>query len=296
MSLFTRTARPFSRLVDSQCASICAQCRRSFASSSVLQSGHNKWSKIKHDKAANDNKMMKTRSHFAKLLILYSKLYGPNPDHNPQLANTILQAKKAGVPKEKIEGAIARGQGKSSTGAILEPMTFEAMVPPSIALVIEVETDNRQRVLQELNLALKKGLANASSSKFFFTRQGRVVFEKTDGGPDVEALMDDAIEAGAEDIENDGDGNIVIWTQPNLTTHILQTLGTKFGLQALSSGIIWSPNKDTMAELDKIPSEYFVPMLRTIREFPDVQAMYSNVTKGALSDKDWASVAEHLDT
>lgn len=224
------------------------------------------------------------------------QVYGPNPNHNPQLANTILAAKKAGVPKDKIEGAIARGQGKSSTGAILETMTFEAMVPPSIALVIEVETDNRQRVLQDLNLALKKGLANASSSKFFFTRQGRVVFEKTDGGPDVETLMDDAIEAGAEDIENDEDGNIVIWTQPNLTTHILQSLGDKFGLQARSSGIVWSPNKDTMAQLDKIPSEHFVPMLRTIREFPDVQAVYSNMVKGALSDEEWASVAEHLDT
>ncbi|KAL2017137.1 hypothetical protein VTK56DRAFT_2559 [Thermocarpiscus australiensis] len=283
----TRTAAP----------SLCTQCRRAFVSGPILQAGHNKWSKIRHDKAANDAKKNAARTIFTKNIALYSKLFGPDPNLNPQLAAAITAAKKGGVPKDRIEAAIARGQGRSSAGAALESVTFEAVMPPSIALIIDVETESKLRVLQDLNHMVKKAKGSVSSSKFFFSRIGRVVFEKSDSGVDIDQIMDDAIEAGAEDLENDADGNIVVRTQPTGTTQVCQAIGSKFGLKILSSDIVWTANEDTKTKLD--PSEEvarFAELLEALGEYPDVQAVYSNVTKGSLSDEEWARIEENLDT
>lgn len=224
------------------------------------------------------------------------KVYGPDPNLNPQLANVVAAAKKAGVPKEKIDGAIARGQGRSSTGAMLESMTFEALLPPSVALIVDVETDNKSRSLQDLNVIIKGAKGTASATKFFFTRVGRVVFEKGDSRLDVDSIMDDAIEAGAQDLENDADGNIVVWTLPNGTTQICQALGRKFGLKVISSDIIWSANKDIEAQIESPEDlERFTTLLSSIRSCPDVSAVYSNVSRRGMTDEEWARIAENLD-
>ncbi|KAL2156265.1 hypothetical protein VTH82DRAFT_1010 [Thermothelomyces myriococcoides] len=277
--------------------SICTQCRRAFVSSPILQAGHNKWSKIRHDKAANDRKKNAARTLFCKNITLYSKLYGPDPNLNPQLANAITAARKASVPKDKIEAAIARGQGKSSEGKALESITFEAMIPPSIALIVDLETESKLRALQDLNQMIKKAKGSPSSSRFFFSRLGRVVFERTEGGPDVDQIMDDAIEAGAEDLQHDEDGNIVVWTQPSDTMQVCKSVGSKFGLKILSSDIVWTPNEDTKTKLDASDELVsFTELLEALKEYPEVQAVYSNVTRGAMSDEQWAKIEENLDT
>ena len=213
------------------------------------------------------------------------------------MAAAIVAAKRAGVPKDKIEKAIARGQGRSSEGAALESMTVEAMRPPSIALVIEIETDNKLRVLQDLKMILKQGKTLQSASKFFFTRVGRVVFEKIGGSIDLDTIMDDAIEAGAEDLETMDNGKVVIWTQPTATIQMCHTIGDKYGLKVLNSGIVWLANKDTEVKVDSeswLPD--FIDMLEALREYPDVQAVYANISRGAMSDEEWTRIAESLDT
>jgi transcriptional/translational regulatory protein YebC/TACO1 len=219
---------------------------------------------------------------------------GPNPDHNPQLANTLAAAKKAGVPKAVIDAAVARGQGKSSTGASLESVTIEAIMPPSVALIVEVETESKARVLQEMNHFVKRFKGSTGSSKFFFSRVGRVVFEGN--GKTVDEVMDEAIEAGAEDIEDDEDGNIVVWTQPNQTAQVYQALSDRFGLKVLSSDIIWSPNEDTKVQLDKgIEATNLSELLAALKEHHEIQAVYSNVTKGTVPDDVWEAIEESLD-
>lgn len=203
-------------------------------------------------------------------------------------------AKKAEFPKDKIDSSIARGQGRSSAGAVLESITFEAISPPAVALILEVETDNRNRAIADLKDILKNGKSTASGSKYFFTRVGRVVFQK--GAKGVDDIMEDAIEAGAEDIESDADGNIIIWTQPTVTSQVCESLGNKLGLKVLSSEIIWSPNKETEAKVDSSPAlPYFMKMLSALREYPDVQAVYSNISRGNLTDEEWASISESVD-
>ncbi|RAL60822.1 hypothetical protein DID88_010147 [Monilinia fructigena] len=132
-----------------------------FSTTSVASSGHNRWSKIKHDKGAVDAKKTKARSIIAHDIALAVKLHGADPYINPRLATVLATAKKAGFPKNLMETAIARGQGKSTTGAALQKATLE--------------------------------------------------YEKNLGIDDV---MDEAIEAGAEDLEVDDDGNIIVWTEP----------------------------------------------------------------------------------
>ncbi|KAH8894903.1 YebC-like protein [Thozetella sp. PMI_491] len=277
--------------------SLCFRCRQAFATSAISHSGHNKWSKIKHGKAANDAKKNSSRNEHGRIITLLAKLYGPDPTFNPQLANAMIAAKRASVPKTVIDTAIARAQGKSSGGAVLEGFTFDVILPPSIAIVIEAETDNRTRTLHELNAMVKKAKGAASPSKFYFTRVGRVVFEKpADAEVGIDQIMDDAIEAGAEDLENDDDGNIIVWTQPSQTVQVCQEVGNKFGLKVLSFDIVWNPNEDTKASLDSSDElEKFVELLRALREQSEVQAVYSNVVRGEMSDAEWDQIEENLD-
>ncbi|KAK3357003.1 transcriptional regulator-domain-containing protein [Lasiosphaeria hispida] len=299
MASLARTIRtfPFPKGSLNQSSSVCAQCRRFFITFSPLQSGHNRWSKIKHDKAANDAKKTAIWTRFTKNIMLFSKLYGPDPDQNPQLASVIAAAKKTGLSKDKIENSISRGQGRTSDGAVLESMTFEAIVQPSIAIILDIETDNKLRALQKIREIVKKGKGVSTASKFFFSRLGRVVFEKGDSGLDVDAIMVDALEAGAEDLETDSDGNLVVWTQPTSTMQVCKDVGTKFGLTIQSSDIIWSPKKDMETKVDggwEIVK--FTSMLLELRGYPDVQAIYANIARGDMTDEEWDKIEENLDT
>ncbi|KAL7626025.1 hypothetical protein AAE478_002794 [Parahypoxylon ruwenzoriense] len=294
--------------------SICAQCRRSFASSSVLRSGHNRWSKIKHEKGAADRKKNMQRSTFSKNLALFSKLYGPDPNLNSQLASMIAAAKKAkslqdpersartvltritvtaGMPKANIDVAIARGQGKSASGAGLESITLEVMMPPSVALVIDVETESKQRALQDLRKIFKKHNSTLTSTAFLFTRLGRTLL-RGKGGDFDEVLMQ-ALEAGAEDVEQDENGDIVLWTQPNMTHQAAQNLSKVLPTEILSSEIIWSPATDTIKLDNAEEATAMGNFLVALRDYADVSSIYANAERGAVSEEVWSVVEENLD-
>ncbi|KAI0389975.1 duf28 domain-containing protein [Xylariaceae sp. FL0594] len=276
--------------------SLCAQCRRrSLTSSAALGSGHNKWSKIKHDKAAKDKKTTQLRSQFAKKLTLYTKLYGPNPDFNSQLANLIAIAKKAGMPKSNIDTAIARGQGKSDTGEGLSSATLEVMMPPSIALVIDIETDNKTRSLGALRATIKKYGGIVTPTAFLFARRGRVVLSNPDKEKDFDDVMMQALDAGAEDVEKDDEGDIVVWTQPNMTHQVAQDLAKNLGLEISSSDIIWSCTSDRAKVNDTETAENLKKLIQMIREEDNVQAVYINAERGDISEEEWSGIREALE-
>ncbi|KZL67018.1 duf28 domain-containing protein [Colletotrichum incanum] len=273
----------------------CHQCLRRLSTTPAAPSGHNKWSKIKHKKGAADAQKNSMRSQHSKTIALYSRLYGTTD--NPQLATAVANAKKYGVPKNVIDSAIARGQGRTTSGASLEPLTLEAILPPGVALIIEAETESKARSLQDLKVLIKKHKGTANTATFFFTRLGRVVFEAKEGGPGVDDIMDDAIEAGAEDLEADEEGNLVVWTQPNMTNAVASGVGPKFGLKLLSSDIIWSANEDTKVKLDEgLEASTLGELLAALQEFPEVQAVYGNPAKGDIPEEEWAKIEENLDS
>ncbi|KAK7736280.1 hypothetical protein SLS53_007115 [Cytospora paraplurivora] len=215
---------------------------------------------------------------------------------NSSLAHAITLAKKASTPKHVIEQAIARGQGRSLSGATLESMKFEFMMG-SNAFILDVETDNKLRALQDVGLIIRKHKGRTAATEFFFSRLGRVVFERHDK-VGLDEIMDEAIELGAEDLEADDEGNMVIWSQPTQTIQIAQGVAKKFELNILSSEIIWSPNEDTKSTVDSVGDvKKLSELVEALVECPEVQAIYSNATKGeSVPEEEWAAFEDNTDS
>lgn len=183
------------------------------------------------------------------------------------------------------------------TGTALESMKFEAMFPSSAAFIFDVETDNKLRCLQDINLTIKKHQGRTTTTEYLFSRRGRVVFERHETlGPDD--VLEAAIELGAEDLETDDEENIIMSCAPTQTTQLAQGVSAKFGLKILSSDIIWAPNEDTQSVVDsaedlKVLSDF----VAALSDFPDVQAIYCNALRGeSVSEEEWATFADNLDS
>ncbi|KAH6642700.1 transcriptional regulator-domain-containing protein [Boeremia exigua] len=295
-------AAPFARAVRATLslggAAQCA-CRRAsrpqmrcLSSTPSFLSGHSKWSSIKHDKAKNDAGKSKQRSLMTRDITIAVKLGGPNPDLNPRLHLCISTAKKSAVPKASIEAAIARGQGLSTTGAALENLTLEAILPPSVATIIECQTDNKLRVLAELRLIVKEAGGQVSTVGFMFEKKGRIILAKKDnfGADDV---LEPALEAGALDIFEDAEGRVVLFTEPAHTNKIADLLAKQHGLDVEESEIIYDPNEDTKVPLDdegaaKELNERFLDKLQDVQ---GIQGVYVNWSKGAISDDLWEELS-----
>lgn len=235
-------------------------------------------------------------------------------EEKPSLTGTeTFSPRTAGMPKAGIDVAIARGQGKSETGASIEAATLEAMLAPSVAMVIDIESDNKQRSLKDLRAIVKKYGGTVTPTAFLFTRRGRTVIGRrnpdddhdTDsdsdvrgrGGEDVDfdEVMMQALDAGAEDVERDDEGNIVLWTQPNLTHQVAQDLTKTLGSNILSSEIIWSCTSDKVKVDDAEEAGMLAKLLTAVQDYPDVQAVYMNAERGGVSEEAWSAVEEALD-
>lgn len=272
------------------------QYNRLFTTSPSLLSGHNRWSKIKHEKGAADKKKNAERSSFAKNLTLYSRLHGANPELNAPLAKVIAEAKKSGMPKANIDLAIARGQGKSSTGEKLETAILEMMGPGSVAIIIETECDNKQRALKDLKLLARKHGVTVAPATFLFTRLGRTVLQGTgDGQDDFDAAFMQAIEAGAEDVEQDGNGNVVVWSPPGVTHQVAQSLAVGLGTEIVSCDIIWAPAADRVRLDDEGTAVQLSDFLAAVRDNADVQAVHANPERGEISEEVWRSIEDSLE-
>ncbi|KAL6910505.1 YebC-like protein [Trichoderma evansii] len=276
---------------------VCPSCLRSFGTTASQYAGHNKWSKTKHIKAVTDKKKMSERISFTKLITMYSKMYGEDVKFNPQLANAVAAATKASVPKSLIEGAIARGQGRSATGAQLEPMTLEIMMPPNIALVADIETDNKTRSLHDLKFVVKKAGGLVGSTAFYFSRRGRAIFKPRDGGPSLSDVLEEAIEhEGTEDVEEHPDGGFLIWTEPSKLMAITEAISKRFELEVVESEIMWAANEDTQADVDSAELvESLHTLLSGLREYTEVRALFANIRQGTITDDDWDKLERHID-
>jgi len=201
----------------------------------------------------------------------------------------------AGFPKALMEAAIARGQGRSATGAALENLTLEVIMPPTVGMVIDIETDNRARSLMELRFLVKCHGGTVTSTNYLFQKKGRVSFEKDERNLGVDEVLDEAIEAGAEDVEIDEDGNIVVWTEPNRTTVAAEALARNLGLKVQSSDIIWDANEDTRVRLESDTAvKALSDFVEALQDNPNVQGVYANVAQGSVDDGAWAELQSRI--
>jgi transcriptional/translational regulatory protein YebC/TACO1 len=202
----------------------------------------------------------------------------------------------AGFPKANMEAAIARGQGKSATGAALEYITLETIMPPQVAMIIEAETDNPKRTLGDLRYLVKEAEGTVGPISYMFERKGRVIFEKDERGLGVDDVLDEAIEAGAEDVETGEDGSIVVWTEPNKVTVAAVALQKSLGLKLERSDIIWDPKEDTKVQLNSDSAvKALMEFIDQVRDSPNIQGVYANVAQGSLNDEVWEELQSKLD-
>ncbi|OAX80698.1 hypothetical protein ACJ72_04962 [Emergomyces africanus] len=256
---------------------VCESCR-TLTSSAVVQAGHSRWSTIKHDKGKNDAAKSKERVFHARDIINASKLFGPDPASNPRLALVISKAKRSGMSKSTIEAAIARGQGISSTGAALEPVTIEALLPSSVAIVIECMTDQKARTLQDIRFLIKHHGGTVTPTSYLFEKKGRIVFEKVEG-LNVDDYLELAIDAGAVDVDTDDQGRLRIFTEHTDTKAVGDKFSAAAGLKIETADIIWDPNKDTIVQLQAGEDANKIDeILNIIREDSSVQDIYTNST------------------
>jgi len=220
-------------------------------------------------------------------------VFGPDPESNPRLADVIAEAKKASFTKSSIEAAIARGQGRSATGASLESVVIEGILPQNVAVIIDCETDNKNRTMMDVRMVMKEHGGNATPSSYLFAKKGRIVFEKREG-LGVEEIFDEALEAGALDIVEDPEGRVVIYTEPSDTKATGTSLSQSLGLEIAASDIIWDANDETKVSLQDNDTAgelaEFIDVLQD-RE-PSVQGVYLNVAKGSIDEDAWAALQD----
>ncbi|KAI4643445.1 uncharacterized protein J4E78_009914 [Alternaria triticimaculans] len=283
---------------------ICCSCRyvsrprqwrmqeqvRCLSTTPNLQSGHSKWSSIKHDKAKNDAGKSKQRSIMTRDITNAVKLGGPNPDMNPRLSLAISTAKKSAVPKASIEAAIARGQGLSASGAALESLLLEAILPPSVATIIECQTDNKLRTLADIRLLIKEAGGSISTVAFMFEKKGRIIIQKKDG-VGVDEVLEPALEAGVLDVDEDAEGRVVLYTEPAMTNKTAERLAKELDVEIEESEIIYDPNEDTKVPLeDEGAAKELGSFLDELQEVQGVQGVYMNWTKGSIGDDVWDEI------
>lgn len=206
-------------------------------------------------------------------------MWGPDPKYNPRLTLLLSNAKRAEIPKAVIEAAVARGQGISVTGQALEQVTIEAILPFSVAAVIECQTDQKARTLQDVRRAIKDVEGVVTPTTYLFEKKGRIIFENKDGAsPDD--YLDQAIEAGAADIVAGDDGRLAIFTGPTETKQVGENFSRLTGLNIEELEIIWDPNKETLVEVkDEEQIKGIEDMLGTIREDNSVRDIYLNTSR-----------------
>lgn len=251
-------------------------------------SGHNRWSKIKHDKGKKDAIMNKARSIFAAEIATASRLFGPEPGSNPRLADLITKAKRDGFAKTSIEAAIARGQGRSVTGASLEGVTIEAIMH-NVGIIIECETDSKGRTLQQIKSVIKGAGGAASPANFLFSKTGRITLEEKDDVT-AEAVLDAALEAGAKDVDD-----LTVYAEPGETKSVGDAVSKALGLDISTSEVVWVPVSETVVDVSQTVAQELCSLVDKVREADtSVQSIAMNIGRGDVNEETWQDLQDRL--
>ncbi|EMP55636.1 hypothetical protein MSNKSG1_07193 [Marinobacter santoriniensis NKSG1] len=234
--------------------------------------GHSKWANIKHRKAAQDAKRGKIFTKIIRELTVAARLGGGDPNDNPRLRAVVDKALTANMKKDTIERAIERGAG-GGDDSNYEELTYEGYGPGGVAIFVEVMTDNKNRTVAEVRHAFNKfggNLGTDGSVAYLFTKQGIISYS-----PEVDGdrLMEAALEAGAEDLQEQSDGSYEIVTTPEEYLDVKESLvGT--GLTPDNSEVTMVPA--TRVELDRDGAETILKLIDMLEDLDDVQNVYHN--------------------
>jgi len=235
-------------------------------------SGHSKWHTIKHKKGAADAKRGKIFTRIIKELTVAARNGGGDADTNPRLRTIIAEAKSVNMPADNIKRAIQRGTGELP-GVSYEEVTFEGYGPGGTAVLIEALTDNKNRTLPEIRTIFSKhggNLGESGSVRFLFTKKGYIAIEKDKATED--AVMEAAIEAGADDVETT-DQYHEIKTAPETFDTVKSQLEAK-GLPLAVAEVSMIPA--TEVALDSRKADQMVKLMEALEDHDDVQNVWAN--------------------
>ena len=233
--------------------------------------GHSKWANIKHRKARQDAKRAKVWTKVIRELTVAARLGGGDPGDNPRLRVAIDNALSVNMPRDTMDRAIARGVG-GLAGDDVEELTYEGYGPGGVAVLVEVMTDNRNRTVAEVRHAFSKyggKLGTDGSVAYLFTKQGIVNLV----GADEDAVMDLAIEAGAEDIENEEDGVISVVTSPETFGDVVDALKSG-GFEPEHAEVALVPSATNPCDEDTAAK--VLRLIDALDDLDDVQNIYCN--------------------
>ncbi|MCS6097948.1 YebC/PmpR family DNA-binding transcriptional regulator [Shewanella baltica] len=245
--------------------------------------GHSKWANIKHRKAAQDAKRGKLFTKFIRELTVAAREGGSDPDSNPRLRVAIDKALGGNMTRDTVERAIKRGAGELE-GQQLETILYEGYGPGGTAVMVETMTDNRNRTVSGVRNAFSKSggnLGTDGSVSYLFTKRGVLSYAP---GTDEDALMEAALEAGAEDIVSYDDGAMDVFTDP-VDFYTVKEALDKASFVADNAEIAMIAS--TKAELDLDTAEKFMRLIDTLEDHDDVQEVYHNAE---ISDDVMASL------
>lgn len=246
-------------------------------------SGHSKWNNIKRKKEKTDAAKAKIFTKIGREISVIVKTGGPNPQENSKLKDAIAKAKAANVPNENIERIIKKAAGDSSANNY-EELVYEGYGPNGIAVIVEVLTDNRNRTAGEMRHYFDKyggNLGQSGSVMFMFDRKGQIVIEAE--GKDEDTVMEDALEAGAEDFNFDGD-IFEISTDPNELGAVRDALEAK-GYTFESAEVAYIPQTMTALE-DEDAIKNMEKLIEMLEDNDDVQEIWHNWDMPEEEDED----------
>jgi len=233
--------------------------------------GHSQFKNIMHKKGKQDAARSKLFSKLAREITVAAKMGMPDPNMNPRLRAAVQEARAENMPKDNIERAIKKASGGDTEN--YDEVRYEGYAPGGVAVIVEALTDNRNRTGGEVRSGFTKAggaLAESGAVAFMFDRVGSIEFPAKVATED--AMMEAAIEAGADDVESTDHGHTII-TAMEALRDVAKVLEAKFG-EPRKSGLIWKP-QNTVA-VDDEAGEKILKLIGVLEDQDDVQNVYAN--------------------
>ncbi len=235
-------------------------------------SGHSKWSSIKHKKAAQDAKRGKMFTKIIRELSIAARTGGGDPDTNPRLRQAISEAKGVNMPSDNIKRAILKGTGQLE-GINYEEITYEGYGPGGVAIYVEVLSDNKNRTVSELRYIFSKNNGNIGESgcvAWMFTRKGYIVVEQVKASEDE--LLDIVLEAGAEDLREDGSNYEIFTTLENYEEVVKALKEQNIDLAVSNVGYI----PQNYVKVEGKQARQLLRLMEELEDNDDVQHVWAN--------------------
>lgn len=237
----------------------------------IRMAGHSQFKNIMHRKGRQDAQKSKLFGKLAREITVAAKLGTPDPNMNPRLRAAIIAARQENMPKDNIERAVKKALGNE--GENYDEIRYEGYGPGGVAVIVEALTDNRNRAASDIRSFFTKSggnLGETGSVSFMFDRTGIIEYDRSVA--DDDAVLDAAIEAGADDVVS-GEGGHEIYASPESYRDVAKALEAKFG-EPRKAALIWKP-QNTVA-VDDETGEKLLKLMDLLNEHDDVQNVYAN--------------------